>query len=106
MGFLKKLFGGSAPQDQGQYYYVRSHRTGEVIQVRIHPGNDLSYTDDFSGFFARKVVVGQKSFDRIEMELSFDKNRKLTDAQVTGGEMVDRNDYDAYLESQSAADEG
>lgn len=101
--FLKKLFGGGTESDPGLYYYIRVDRTGEVIQVRIHPGNDLSQTDDFKGYFTRKVVVGEKSFDRVEAEFFFDNKRSLTETRIDGGTLVDADAYHAYQASREEA---
>ncbi len=106
MDFLKRIFSGadadqSADRD-GLYYYVKASRTGEVIQVRLNRANDLSLTDD-GNYFARKLIVGQRSFDRIEAEFFFDRNRRLISADMTGGELVEKADYDAYQAQQSAA---
>lgn len=99
MGFLRKLFGsgGSSYDRDGLYYYIRSKQTGEVIQVRLNRHNDLSENEGGDGFFTRKVIVGTKSFDRIEAEFNFDARRQLTSADITGGDLVERDAYDAYL---------
>ncbi len=99
MNFLKKLLGGAASggDKEGMYYYVRAKRTGEVIQIRMHRYNDLSMNEDGNGYYARKLIVGRRSFDRIEAEFFFDKNRSLVSADVSGGELVDRTDYEQYL---------
>lgn len=106
MGFLKRLFGGGQRDDAGDpdglYFYVRSNRTGEVIKVRLHRHNDLSLMDDNKTYFTRKVIVGTKSFDRIEAEFMFDANRNLLSAEISGGELVEREDYEAFLATQEA----
>lgn len=105
MDFLKRLFGlgGGQPHDaSGMYFYVRSHRCDEVVQVRIDRNNDLSLQDDFETYYARKIAVGTECFDRMEAEFYFDKNRRLTDKTVTGGVFVDYDDYVAYLEKKEA----
>ena len=104
--FVKSLWSADAPRGRGgdpdgMYFYIQSDRTGEVIQVRLHRGNDLSYNDDFSGFYARKVLVGEKSFDRIEAEFSFDKGRRLINADIQGGVLADRATYESYLASRA-----
>ncbi len=109
MDFLKRLFGGgrSGEGDQdGLYFYVRSKQTGEVIRVRLHRYNDLSQSDDMQGYYAHKTIVGSKSFDRIEADFRFDKGRRLVDADLVGGELVEREDYEAYLAEQAAASGG
>jgi hypothetical protein len=104
MNILKRLLGGgtSGGDQEGMYYYVRAKRTGEVIQVRLHRYNDLSMSDDGGGYFTRKLIVGQRSFDRIEAEFYFDKNRNFVSAEVSGGELVDRDDYEQYLAEHRA----
>lgn len=95
MSFLRRLFGGgpAEPQDQsGLYYYIRNRRSGEVIRLRLDV-NQL--TPEFegeriSGYYARKVVVGSQSFERIEAEFAFDANKRLRDRSVSReGEFVD-----------------
>lgn len=106
MDFLKRLFGGgrSAEGDQdGLYFYIRSRQSGEVIRLRLHRYNDLSQSDDLQGFYAHKTIVGSKSFDRIEADFRFDKSRKLVDADLEGGELVEREDYEGYLAGQATA---
>jgi hypothetical protein len=101
MNLLKKLLGGGGASRSGDasgmYYYVRSDRTGEVIQVRLNRENDLSLGDDGASYYARKVIVGQKSFDRIEAEFYFDGARRFVSCDVTGGALVERDDYEQYL---------
>ena len=112
--FLKRLFGGgqgSGADKDGLYFYFRANRSGEVILVRLHRFNDLSRTDDGKGYYARKVIVGPESYERLEAEFNFDRSRKLQSCDVTGGEMVEQSDYEAYLtqreaEQESGADTG
>jgi hypothetical protein len=107
MDFLKKLFGGGGATQgdkDGIYFYVKAEQTGEVIQVRLNKANDLSLAEGGGGYYTRKLVVGQRSFDRIEAEFFFDKNRRFTSAEIAGGELVDRDAYDAYLASEESDD--
>ncbi len=109
MGFLKKLFGGGQSRSSdadGLYFYVRAKRTNEVIALRINRANDLSITDDQNGYYVRKIAVGQRSFDRIECEFWFDKDRHFVSAEIAGGELVDREDYDDFVAAQSSDDAG
>ncbi len=104
VGFLKRLFGGgqSGGDKDGLYFYFRADRSGEVVQVRLHRFNDLSLTDDGKGYYTRKVIVGPHSYERLEAEFMFDKNRNLQSCEVTGGEMVEQEHYEAYLAAQEA----
>ena len=103
MSFLKKLFGGTGEQNtdrDGIYFYIRSQASGEVIKVRLNRMNDLSLNEDQRGYYARKVVVGQRSFNRIEAVFMFDSNRRLVSAEADKGEFVEEADYEAFLDSQ------
>jgi hypothetical protein len=106
MGFLKKikdffLGGGGASGDRGLYFYVRNQATGEVVRVRIDPNNDLTVTEysqggQAQGYYIRKVLVGQRSYQRMEAEFYFDGSRNLQDKNVSFGEFVTKEDYEAY----------
>lgn len=106
MGFLRRLFGGAKQEtDPGLYYYIRLHNLpnkpstdDEVVEVRITPNNDLSQDDD-GKWFVRKTVVGKRKFKRGELVLHFDTRRQLQDYEITGGELVNAEDYEAYLAS-------
>lgn len=93
---------GAAHGDIGMYYYVRVRRSGEVVRIRINPNNDLSLTDDESGYFVRKVAVGTRSFERVELEVTYDKNRNVTHIEVQGGTLVDQAAYEADQAAHSA----
>jgi hypothetical protein len=99
VSFLKKLFGGQAGRSDsdGIYVYIRSNATGEVIRVRLHRYNDLTASDDFTSYHVNKTIMGAKSFDRIEAEFEFDKNRRLVSGNITGGTLVDEDAYETYL---------
>jgi len=99
VGFLKKLFSNlSSPapaSGEGSLQtVVQCNRCGEIIQTRISLSNDLSeeYDEgsDTTGYFCRKVLVGkQHCFQQIEVKLTFNAHRQLTDRQITGGKFVE-----------------
>jgi hypothetical protein len=103
VNLLRRLLGGRSGDPQGMYFYVRAKATGEVIQVRLHRYNDLTLSDDEQNYFVRKLIVGQKSYDRLEADFTFDKNRRFISCEVDGGELVDRAAYDAYLAQKAAS---
>jgi hypothetical protein len=106
MDFLKRLFGGGgAVQQGGTYFYIRSRRSGEVIQLRLDL-NQLTpeYENErVSGYYAHKTLVGQRSFERLEAEFQFDPNKRLLEKSVSGGEFVTREDWVAQQESGPGA---
>src|SRR5258707_11229120 len=102
MNFLKQLAGifgakpagGSQGGDPGLYYYIRCNRCGEAIRVRINPMSDLSIADDGSRF-THKTIVGKRCYNRIEGDFTYNNARKLINAEISGGEIVSEEEYDA-----------
>lgn len=97
MGFfdrLFKLFPSSERKDKDGYWVsVRCDRCGELLSSRINLFNDLSFDYEAGndpGYHCRKTLVGRSGcFQRIEVELIFDRNRKLVDHQISGGEFIE-----------------
>jgi hypothetical protein len=101
MDFLKRFgkmltaSGPSTSSDSGLYYYIRCHRCGEVIKVRVNPMNDLSHNDDNTQRFTRKTIVGRRCYNRIEALFTYDNDSKLIDTEISGGKLVTVEDYEA-----------
>jgi thymidine kinase len=99
MNFLKKLaslFSAATPRRADDVYIITAqcNRCGEIIQAHLNLANDVSadYGEDGSTatYLCRKVLVGkQRCFQPIEVVLTFDAQRKLTDRQITGGKFLD-----------------
>ncbi len=103
MDFLKRLFGGggAARDTGGLYFYIRSRRSGEIIRLRLDL-NQLSpeYDGDrISGYYTHKTLVGQRSFERLEADFTFDASKRLLEKSVTGGEFVTQEDWLAQQEA-------
>jgi hypothetical protein len=95
MSFFKKITGffsskSGAPID---WVVVKCNRCGEVIRTRVNLYNDLSIEYDENGkamHFCRKVLIGEgRCFQRIEVELTYDANRRLVSREITGGQFVE-----------------
>ena len=99
MNFLKNLFGGGGGS-RTDYLYVRPKMCQEIVQVRIDTMNGPSLMDDGNGYYMRKMVSATRCPFQAELELFFDKNKNLTDKQITNGEYVSEA---AYLEQQGEA---
>ena len=110
MSFFSKLLGafrGQAPagDDAGRnafWVYVRCDACGEPIRVRINREHDLTAeydegSDAASSFHVHKEVVGQRCFRRIQVDLTFDGQRKVSDQQAQGGAFLTREEYEAAL---------
>lgn len=93
---LKSVFSSSMPDD-AYYLYVRCHRCGEIIRTRIDLQQSLSQSDD-GGYTINKTLIGnRRCFERIEVTLNFNENRRLVNRDITGGEFVTKNDFEAQL---------
>lgn len=94
MAFLRRLFSSSAPRsapDRGYRLQVRCRRCGELIPVRINLDNDLSIDYDSGGYTVHKVIVGSgqnRCFQRIELDLHFDAQKRLIHEEAVGGEVL------------------
>ena len=100
MNFLKNLFGSKPSRDKGYYVYVKPKMCQEIMQIRINLGNDLSRTDDYEGYWVRKMVSATRCPFQAELTLYFDGNRNLVNKEIINGEYVDEADYQAYIESK------
>src|SRR5262245_50409858 len=107
MGFFSRIFGalrgGSAPaaDDAGRnafWVYVRCKACKEPIRVRVNREHDRSAefdegSDAPSGYHVHKEVVGERCFRRIQVDLSFDGQRRETDRQIQGGDFLTADEY-------------
>jgi hypothetical protein len=99
MSLFKKLSNllnpaAAGKRDGGYWIVVRCQRCGEIIRTRVNLSNDLSPNFEEGGetvtYFCRKTLMGnQHCFQQVEVELTFDANRRLVDRQIHGGEFVD-----------------
>ena len=98
MSFFKRLAeifsGNQAPgfDDRSYWLWVRCNRCGETLSTRVDLLNDLSRDYDTGHYTVRKLIVGggeNRCFQRIEVELTFDKNRRLIDQSISGGQIIE-----------------
>lgn len=106
MGFfdsLKALLGGGSGggQSDGAYWiYVRCRRCGEVIKTRLDLLNSLTLNDE-GGYTAHKTLVGNRlCFERVEVVLTFDENRHLINRDISGGDFITAEEYEAGPSSE------
>lgn len=98
MGFFKRLADLFTPigrsDDNWYWLTVKCDRCGEIIRARVNKYNDLSvqYDGKVKTYHCRKLLIGDKGecFQRVEVEMTFNANRKLIDHKVTGGQFIDR----------------
>ena len=89
MGILDRLFKSSPPADRAIRITVRCLACDETIHARVNPSSELSLDDDGT-YFVRKVLVGQRCFRPIEVQLRYaDLGGKELDRTISGGAFVD-----------------
>lgn len=68
---------------------VVCNRCHEVLSVRLRKSSDIQRNYDETGpaYFVRKTIVGQKCFNRIELELEMDARYRPVDVKVQGGKL-------------------
>ena len=97
MKWLTNLF--KSPQSRRDYwFYVQCDRCKEVIKGRIDMYSNLSIQfgegNQKNTYFCRKVIIGSnRCYLPIEVEMTFDANRKLLERTITGGKFVTEEDY-------------
>jgi len=92
MSFLKNLFSGTPANPDKKYYAfnVKCKRCGEIIEGRVDLDNDLSMNDEGDGYLARKGLMGgNRCFQQIEVELTFDSSRQLIEKKISGGTFME-----------------
>ncbi len=102
MGFFKKIndfFSSSRSGDASAYWlYIQCDHCGEKIKTRVNLNNDLSirYAEKDKGdtYFCRKMIIGnQRCYRPIEVEMTFDRNKKLLDRQIKGGQFISEDEF-------------
>jgi len=100
MGLFKKLsrlLSPAAKEDERAYWlYVQCDRCDEKIRSRVDLYNDLSpiYNETGVTYFCRKVLIGQgRCYQKVEVEMSFDEKRQLTDRRITGGKFITGEEF-------------
>jgi hypothetical protein len=105
MGFWKKLKqslaggGVGSKGDPGLYFYVKLERSGEIVELRLIPGQELVPDYNTGTYFTRKAIIGPRSFERAEATFHFDNQRRFDRAEISGGELTDE---EAYRRQQEA----
>ena len=92
MHFLKNLFGGRS-SDRGLYFYVQPKMCAEILRIRVDPMNDLSRADEGRVYWVRKVASGWRCPFQAEVEVYFDRNKRVISTEVTNGRLVSEADW-------------
>jgi hypothetical protein len=97
MDFLRRLFGGdkkgSQVDTQGVYFYVRCNHCGARTRLRADKQYDINRTED--GYVWHKTIVDSKCFRQMPAVVRLDRNYHVTDAEISGGEFITKEEYEA-----------
>jgi hypothetical protein len=113
MGFLKKLFGesggGKRPDKpyvdpQGIYLYVRCDRCGTAVRLRADKQYDL--IDEGGSFVWHKTIVDNRCFRPIPTMVRFNATYEMVSHEITGGQYITKDEYDAWLAAREKVDAG
>lgn len=66
---------------------VRTARSGDIVELRLTKGNEISASDE-GGYYVRKIIVSPQHLDRAVLEIWFDRAYRPTRKVVEGGELV------------------
>ena len=105
MSFLKKLAslftGGGGGGNRNYPIYVFSTRCREPIMAEIDLVNSLSRDDEKDNqYYTRKVLQGSgknRCFTQVEVEIWFDRGKKVSHYEVTGGRWLTAEEYEEEL---------
>ena len=97
---IKNIFTSEVDDKSTYLVFVQCDDCGEKLQSRINLYNDLSVrnddTEDKTVYFCRKTIIGsERCFRPIEVEMTFDEQRKLIDKKIQGGQFISEEEYQA-----------
>ena len=103
MGFLDKLkglFAGSPSSSghsdpNGLLFHFRCQNCKSLVRIRVDKRNDLNREDGPGTFLLRKEIMDDKCFRLMAAEIWLDKSYRVVTADVTGGELVPQEEYEA-----------
>jgi len=111
MGFLdalKRMFSGRpapvvASDPYGIWFHFRCKRCGSLVRVRADRRNDLNREDGPGALVLRKDVMDNKCFQLIRAEVWLDDNYEVVTAEVDGGALITREQFEAAQATQGGS---
>jgi hypothetical protein len=106
MDWLKRFFSRRKRQesDAAFWIYVRCQRCGESLRVRADRRYDLASEWRDAGeagpaYTMHKDIVGERCFQRISVDLAFDRRLQIIEQRIVGGDVLSEAEYTASLAS-------
>ncbi len=105
MNFFQRLLNLFSPKPSSDHrqlsIYVLSRRCNEPLAGQVDLMNALSQTEEGDHpYFARKVIHTSgrnRCFDQVEVQLWFDKDKKLAHHEESGGRWLTAAEYESEL---------
>ena len=99
---ITSLFAGGGSGKRMLNIYALSRRCNEPIAGQVDLFNELSRTEDDGDatFYTRKVLHTsgeRRCFDQVEVNLWFDRNKRVLRYEVEGGRWLEEDEYEAEL---------
>ena len=103
MGFLRRLFGGTAGGDAsdgdpgGFHFYVRCNRCGEVLHIRANRATDIAeeYDGDDTARVLHKEILGGNCPNLMYVHLTLDGAFQIVETETERCTLVGRQEYEA-----------
>lgn len=106
MDWLKRFFARRKRQESytAFWIYVRCQRCGEALRVRADRRYDLASEWRDAGeagpaYTMHKDIVGERCFQRISVDLAFDRHLQIIEQCIVGGDVLSEAEYAASLAS-------
>lgn len=100
MRWLTRLFGrrNRPSSDSALWIYVRCQRCAEAIGIRADHRYDLVSEmldpgEEGAAYTLHKDIVGNACFQRITVDLAFDRHQTIVGRQITGGTFISEEEY-------------
>jgi hypothetical protein len=74
------------------WLYVRCHKCGAKVRVRVNLANDPSL-DDEGGYILRKDIMDSKCYQLMHAQVRFDEHRRVISREIEGGEFISEEEY-------------
>lgn len=112
MQWLRRLF-MRRPRQEPQtaiWLYVACGRCGEPLRVRADRRYDLVSTlldpgESGAAYTLHKDIVGARCFQRIVVDVEFDRRFQVSAQQISGGRWLTAEDYRVAVGQQAHGDE-
>ncbi len=111
MGFLRKIKDALSPGSRraggrareirdpaGIYLYVKCHRCGAPVRVRVDRSHDLQSDYDTGGYVLHKEIMDGTCFALMQTTVHFDGGYNITDQEIEGGAFITWDEYAALTQ--------